>query len=113
MKEFTCIICPRGCQLIIDKNNNVTGNACPRGKEYAINEITNPTRTITTSIRVSNRIDTLVSVKTNLAIPKNLVFEAMEIINKLSIGAPTKIGQIVLKNILDTGADIIITKNID
>ena len=113
MKEFTCIVCPRGCSLTVDDEGNVSGNTCPRGKEYAINEITNPKRTITTTIRVRNREDTLVSVKTSEPIPKELIFKAMEIINSVSVEAPTRIGTVVIKNILETPADVVITKNID
>ena len=113
MKELTCIVCPRGCRLKVDDDMNVFGNACPRGEKYAIQELTNPTRTVTSSIRVTNRPYTLVSVKTDQPIPKDKMFEVMEEINKLTVEAPTKIGDIVKKNILDLGADIIITKNID
>ena len=113
MKELTCIVCPRGCRLKIDDDMNVFGNACPRGEKYAIQELTNPTRTVTSSIRVTNRPYTLVSVKTDQPIPKDKMFEVMEEINKLTVEAPTKIGDIVKKNILDLGADIIVTKNID
>ena len=113
MKEFTCIICPRGCSLKVDDNMNVTGNTCPRGKEYAISELTNPVRTITSSVRVRNRDDLLASVKTSGPIPKGKIFELMEEINKLSVDAPTRIGDVVKKNILDLGVDIVITKDID
>ncbi len=113
MKEFTCIICPRGCHLVVDDNMNVTGNTCPRGKEYAISELTNPVRTITSSVRVSNREDLLVSVKTSGSIPKGKIFELMDEINKLSVEAPTHIGDVVKENILGLGVDILVTKNID
>ena len=113
MKELTCIVCPRGCRLKVDDNMEVTGNACPRGKMYAINELTNPTRTITSSIRVGNRPYTLVSVKTDKPVPKDKMFDVMREIDKLSIEAPTRIGQIVLPNILGTDANIVITKDID
>ena len=113
MKEFTCIICPRGCRLSVDDNMNVTGNSCPRGKQYAISELTNPVRTITSSVRVNNREDLLVSVKTSGPIPKGRIFEVMEVINKLSVAAPTRIGDVVKANILGLGVDILITKNID
>ncbi len=110
MKEFVCIMCPRGCQLKFDDNGNVTGNGCPRGKEYAISEMTNPTRVVTSSIRVINREHTLVSVKTSIPVPKALMFEVMKEIEKIFVSAPTKIGQVVKSNILRTGADIVITK---
>ena len=113
MKEFTCIICPRGCRLTVDDNMNVTGNTCPRGKQYAISELTNPVRTITSSVRVNNRDDLLVSVKTSGSIPKGKIFDVMEEINKLSVEAPTRIGDVVKKDILGLGVDIIVTKNID
>ena len=113
MKEFTCIICPRGCRLQVDDNMNVTGNTCPRGKDYAISELTNPVRSITSSIRVRNRDDLLVSVKTSGQIPKGKIFDVMEEINKLSVDAPTRIGDIAKKDILGLGVDILITKNID
>ena len=113
MKEFTCIICPRGCRLSVDDNMNVTGNTCPRGKQYAISELTNPVRTITSSVRVKNRDYLLVSVKTSGAIPKGKMFELMDEINKLSVSAPTHIGDVVKKDILGLGVDLLITKNID
>ena len=113
MKELTCIVCPRGCRLTIDDNLNVTGNFCPRGSEYAKNELTNPKRMITSFMRVKNREDTVVSVKTSTAIPKGMIFEVMEEINKVGVNAPTRIGEVAIKDVLGTGADIIITKNID
>ena len=112
MKEFTCIICPRGCRLKIDDNLNVTGNTCIRGAQYAKEEVTCPKRTITSSIRVANRPFTLVSVKTSTSIPKEKICEVMNEINKLKVDAPTKVNDVVLKNVLNTGADIVITKNI-
>jgi len=113
MKELTCIVCPRGCRLRIDDDMNVTGNACPRGEKYAINELTNPTRTVTSSIRVSNRPYTLVSVKTDKPVPKDKMFAVMQEIDKLNVQAPVRIGQIVLANVLGTDSNIVITKDID
>ena len=113
MKELTCIVCPRGCRLRVNDNMEVSGNACPRGEKYAISELTNPTRIITSSIRVSNRPYTLVSVKTDKPIPKDKIFDVMKEIDKLSVEAPTRIGQIVKANILGFNSNIVITKNID
>lgn len=112
-KEFVCIVCPRGCHLVVDENMEVTGNACPRGKVYALSELTNPVRMITSSVRVSNRVDTLVSVKTSAPVPKGKIMETMDIINSLSVEAPTHINQIIKKDVLGLGVDLLITKNID
>ncbi len=113
MKELTCIVCPRGCRLTIDDDLNVTGNSCPRGAIYAKDELTNPKRMITSFMRVKNRHDCVVSVKTSTSIPKGKIFEVMEAINKVGVDAPTHIGDIAIKNVLGLDADIIITKNID
>ena len=111
-KEFVCIVCPRGCRLKIDDDLNVTGNFCPRGKAYAISEVTNPTRMITSSIRVTNREDLLVSVKTSNAVPKDRINDVMKEIDKAHIEAPCHIGTVVIKNVLGLGADVVITKEI-
>ena len=112
MKEFTCIVCPRGCRLKIDDQLNVTGNSCPRGAQYAKDEVTNPKRMITSIMRVKNRENCVVSVKTSNSIPKGKIFDVMEEINKVSVNAPTHIGDIAIKNVLGLDADIVITKNV-
>ena len=112
MKEFTCIVCPRGCRLTIDDELKVTGNSCPRGAEYAVNEVTNPKRMITSFMMVKNRENCVVSVKTSTSIPKGMIFQVMEEINKVGVDAPTRIGDVAIKNVLGTGADIVITKNV-
>ena len=112
MKELTCIVCPRGCRLKIDDELNVTGNFCPRGAEYAKNELTNPKRMITSIMRVKNRENVMVSVKTSTSVPKGMIFDVLKEIEKVSVNAPTHIGEVAIKNVLDTGADIIITKDI-
>ena len=112
MKELTCIVCPRGCRLTIDDDLNVTGNSCPRGAIYAKDELTNPKRMITSIVRVNNRENCVASVKTSTSIPKGMIFEVMEEINKVRVDATVSIGDVAIKNVLNTGADIIITKNV-
>ena len=113
-RRLTCIICPRGCTIDVDINENnvsVKGNACPRGETYAVSECTNPTRTVTSIVRVSNRTDTMVSVKTAEPIPKSNIFDVMEKIRNASVNAPVKIGDIVIPDVY--GTQIIATKDID
>lgn len=113
-RELTCIICPRGCSLTVDidgDNITVTGNSCPRGKQYGIDECTNPVRTVTSFIRVDNREDTMVSVKTSEPIKKGDIFSVMHEIRNTTVNAPVKIGDVLIKDVY--GADIIATKNID
>ena len=112
--DSTCIICPRGCALKVEINGDnitVTGNSCPKGKQYAIDECTNPTRTVTSSVRVENREDTMVSVKTASPIPKDKIFEVMRLIRAKSVCAPVGIGDIIIKDVF--GTNIVATKNIE
>ena len=113
MKEMTCIVCPRGCRLTIDDDMNVTGNSCPRGKNYAISELTHPVRMVTTTVRVSNRENVVASVKTSEAIDKDKMFDVIKLVNSMSVMAPCHVGDVLVKNVFNTNVDILITKNID
>ncbi len=112
-KTLTCIICPRGCTLTVDTDTDpatVTGNTCPKGETYGREECTHPMRTVTAVIRVANREDTAVSVKTAAPIPKECIFDCMAAIRQATVNAPVSIGQTVLTNVCTT--DIIATKDI-
>lgn len=112
-KDMICIICPRGCSLTADISDNhvsVTGNACPKGKEYAINECTNPVRTVTATVRVSNRDNCMASVKTAVPVAKDKMMDVMEALRKICVQAPVKIGDVVLQDVC--GASIVATKDV-
>ena len=75
IKNFVCIQCPRGCSLEVDTEKmTVTGNSCPRGKTYGINEATHPVRTITSTIKVDGGRIARCSVKTIISFPNYLIF---------------------------------------
>lgn len=110
-KDMICIICPRGCALSCVKTDagiTVTGNACPKGEAYAIAELTHPTRTVTSTVRVAGRPDTMVSVKTAAPIPKEQIGEVMRRIRAATATPPIAIGDVILPDVF--GTDIIATK---
>lgn len=112
-KNMICIICPRGCSMtaeVTDSGVQVNGNHCPRGQEYAVAECTNPVRTVTATVRISNRNNTMASVKTAAPVPKDSMMEVMRVLRSTRIQAPVAIGQIILKDIC--GTDIVATKTI-
>lgn len=112
-RNLTCIICPRGCSLTAEINGNqvsVTGNTCPKGEEYAINECLHPVRTVTATVRVSNRQNTMVSVKTENAVPKERMMSVMAVLRKMTVTAPISIGQVLLQDV--EGSAIVATKQI-
>lgn len=115
-KELTCINCPLGCTVTVsmdDKGNieNITGNTCKRGEIYARNEVKNPVRMVTSTVRVERGKTYSVPVKTENAIPKDKIKEVMIEINKAKANAPVHIGDIIIKNIADTGIALIATAN--
>ena len=112
-REITCIVCPRGCRLTADiqgENITVTGQGCPRGEKHALAEILNPVRSLTSIVRVSNRRDTMVSVKSAAPVPKGEMFAIMEKIHAASVEAPVAIGDVIIDDVC--GTQIIATKEI-
>lgn len=106
--DMTCIMCPMGCSLkaTVDNNNiSVTGNNCIRGEQFAKEELTCPMRVVTSSVKTNNGVK---ACKTNKPVPKSKIFQVMKEIEKLRL-ENTKFGQVVIKNVLNTGADIVIT----
>lgn len=116
-EEMVCIMCPLGCRLVVTLEDNgellVSGNKCPRGIEYGRQEMTEPLRILTSSVLVKNGDVPLVSVKTNKPVPRKLLNEIMDILRKTTVEAPVKSGDVLIENILDTGADVIATRNVE
>ncbi|MGL4308467.1 MAG: DUF1667 domain-containing protein [Cetobacterium sp.] len=114
MKEMICILCPMGCHLNIEPENNykVTGNSCGRGEVYGREELIAPKRVVTSIVSVKNGIHRMVPVKTDKPIPKELIFQCMELLKNIELIGPQKIGTVVLENILGTDAKIILTRDI-
>ncbi len=113
IRELTCIVCPRGCQLRVeldgDKVTGVSGNICKRGEAYAVAECTSPERTVTTTVRCAS--GKVVSVKTSAPVPKAKVFEVMKEINGTTAPDGIKIGDVIIKNVAGTDSDILATSN--
>lgn len=116
-KELVCIKCPRGCKLFISNLQDpekliVEGNQCPRGESYAFDEINDPKRTITATIKIISDEEKRLPIRTDGEIPKALYKEIVDEINTMEVNAPIKRGDVIKKNIKDTGIDLIATKSI-
>lgn len=115
-RNLICIGCPLGCSVTVTmdgENINVTGNTCPRGADYARKEVTNPTRIVTSSVRVEGGEIARVSVKTKHDIPKSKIFDIMEEIRKVEVKAPVSMGQVIIPDCAGTGVEIIATKSVN
>ncbi len=113
LKSFTCIRCPNGCEVTVDLETKETkGNLCPRGREYALEELVEPKRTISSSVLVVGGVLPLVSVRLTNPIPKDHIFQAMEEIRKLQVHAPVKAGTVLISRLLGFESDVVATKNV-
>ena len=110
-RDLTCIVCPKGCQLKVELEDkkviSVEGYTCKRGLAYAEAECTAPMRTLTTTAPVEG--GGVVPVKTDRTVPKELLFECMEVVNKTRVPADARLGDVVVENILGTGANVVTT----
>ncbi len=115
-RSLICIGCPMGCPLTVEIQDNgevqVSGNTCPRGAAYGKKEVTNPTRIVTSSVRVENGSLNMVSCKTSCDIPKGKIFDVVRALKTVSVPAPVAIGQVLMQHVAGTEADIVATKNI-
>lgn len=114
-KEYICIICPVSCDLTLtDDGNNlsVSGNTCKRGESYAKNEYTKPVRMITTTVAIEGSVYPLIPVISTDMVPKEKLKKCIELLYNLKLQAPVKEGDVIVKDILDTGVDIIAAKTV-
>ena len=116
-RELTCINCPLGCLLTVAMDGDtiieISGNTCPRGKTYAQKEVTDPTRIVTSTVRVTGGVKERVACKTREDIPKDKIFAVMEDINRITVEAPIRIGDILIENAAATGVPVVATANVD
>ena len=116
-RELICVSCPIGCAITVELDDNgevlsVTGNTCKRGDSYARQECTHPERMLTSTVKVEGGRLPVVPFKSSLPVPKEMLFDCMKEINKVTVKAPVHIGDVVLSNILDTGVDIVATNEV-
>ena len=113
--NLICIGCPLGCPLTVEMEGSevkaVSGNTCPRGDAYARKEMTNPTRIVTSTVRVAGGRLAMVSVKTASDIPKGKIFDCVKALKDVEVKAPVKIGDVIVENVAGTGVNII-AKNV-
>lgn len=116
MEKLVCVLCPMGCKIrykaVDGKIVSVEGNRCPRGIAYLEDELREPKRIVPTSVKILNGEMPLVSVKTSKPIPKRLIPQFMDLIKKVEVEAPVNVGDVILKNVLDSGADVVATRSV-
>ncbi|MBD3229406.1 MAG: DUF1667 domain-containing protein [Candidatus Lokiarchaeota archaeon] len=116
-KFITCIGCPKGCQITVKKFASGEIEAedyfCKRGEKYAIQEYKNPTRILTTTVKVEGGQLPLIPVRSSEPIPKGKLIDCMKVIAKKSVKAPIEMGDVLIPNILDLNIDIVASRNLE
>ncbi len=114
--ELSCIVCPMSCTITVEVNDNnevvtITGNTCKRGENYARNEMTHPMRQLTSTVLIVGGIYKRLPVILSGDIPKEKIFQVMEQINKASVNAPVKRGDVIIKDVCNLGVDVIASRS--
>lgn len=113
MTELVCIVCPKGCRLHVDETDGfkVTGNGCERGAKYGFDELTAPTRVVTSTVRIRGAQHPRCPVKTERAVAKSKIFEVMAVLDNVELTSPVKTGDIVVENVCGTGVNIVVSRS--
>ena len=113
--KLICITCPVGCALDVTHDGetilNVEGNACKRGIDYAKQELTDPRRMVTTTVRVKGGLHPLLPVYTSAPIPKPRIFDLLREIRQVEIEAPVTMGHVILSNVVDTDVNVLASRD--
>ena len=112
--EIICVACPKGCRLEARRKNGeilVSHAGCKRGKQYAIGEITDPRRMVASTVRIQGGLHPLIPVYTSEPFPKDQIFQLLDQIRTTRIQSPVKAGDIVIKDALGTGIDVVASRD--
>ena len=118
IKEMVCIECPQGClmKVEVDENTNkvisLSENRCPKGEKYALEETENPVRIITSTVRAQGLSVSMVPVRSREGIPKKRIMDVMEKIREIRVSKPVEAGEVIVRDVLGLGTDIIATRKI-
>lgn len=113
---FTCIKCPLSCQVeLVEEGNTIVevkGHTCPQGEKYVVDEFTNPVRILTTTVCVDEGILPVLPVRSEKPIPKHLMKQCVKEVSTMQVKAPVTCGDIICENILDTGVDVVASRDL-
>lgn len=117
-KELICIVCPMSCHIEVEMDDcgkvlHVQGNTCKRGEQYARTEMENPVRMVTSTVRIEGGLYRRLPVITSQAIPKGKIMEVMEAINHVTVCAPIRINDIIIKEVCGLPVDIVASRSME
>ena len=114
--HYTCIICPKSCSVTLTDDEGVLsfeGNECKRGAEYAQNEYLHPMRTLTTTVKILGSGHNRLGVIGTQAVPKGMLRDCLREVYQVTVCPPIKAGDVVLKDVLGTGCDVVAAMTVE
>jgi len=116
-KHFTCITCPVGCEVDVEVQDSsilsMKGNRCDKVKEFVLQELKEPMRVLTTTVRIEGAKYAMLPVRTDKTIPKRLFKQAIEMLADINLQAPVHMSDVIVKDVAGSGANIIATRTMD
>lgn len=116
-KELVCVNCPKGCRITVTledgKVKEIQGFSCDKGKQYAAQETTRPMRILTTTVRIEGARLRVLPVITDKEIPLDQMQEAMKQVRKITVQAPIKVSDIIIRNFLGTDANLVASRSME
>lgn len=114
--RLTCVLCPVGCELEVEPDGagglRIRGNQCDKGVPFAVEEVLRPRRNLATSVPVRGTAAKMVSVRLSAPVPREMIFPVLAEIGKLRPEAPVRRGQVLIADVLGTGADVVATRTV-
>lgn len=116
-KHFTCVTCPVGCEVDVEVQDgrilSMKGNRCDKVKEFVLQELKEPMRVLTTTVRIEGAEYAMLPVRTDKPIPKRLFKQAVEELAGIDLRAPVHMSDMIAKDVAGSGANIIATRTMD
>ena len=113
-KHFVCVVCPIGCEIhVVHEGSEIIsmhGNKCEKSLEFVTQELIEPMRVLSTTVRIHGARWPVIPVRTDKAIPKRLFPSIMKRLRRIKLQAPVNMWDVVVRNVLRTGANIIATR---
>jgi CxxC motif-containing protein len=113
-KHFVCVVCPIGCEIDVvhdgSKIISMEGNKCEKSEEFVSQELIEPMRILTTTVRIQGSRWPVIPVRTDKAVPKRLFPRIMRQLRRTKLQAPVNMLDVVISDVLRTGANIIATR---
>jgi CxxC motif-containing protein len=113
-KHVVCVICPIGCEIDVvhdgDKIVSMEGNKCEKAQEFVRQELIEPMRILTTTVRLGGARLPVIPVRTDKPVPKRLFPHILRQLKGIELQAPVNMLDVVVSDVVNTGVNVIATR---